>query len=107
VRMSEQVIWFFFWQVKQILWSEGTSSSLFATYGTAGLTGRTPVSPSRLDTWLLPPILPIVGIGWQQVVAKYMAIRGDGQLVIGPFEGGNLVPRISVGVSIPIGGYRR
>jgi hypothetical protein len=105
-RDSEQVIWFFFWQVKQTLWSEGTSSSLFATYGTAGLSGRTPVSPGRLDSWLLPPILPIIGIGWQQVVAKYMAIRGDGQLVIRPFEGGSLVPRISVGVSIPIRGYR-
>jgi hypothetical protein len=96
---SEQVIWFFFWQVKQTLWSDGTSSSLFATYGTAGFTGRTTVSPGHLDTWLLPPILPMVGIGWQQVV-------GDGQLVVGPFEGGNAVPRITVGVSIPIGGYR-
>ena len=104
---SEQVMWFYFWQVKQTLRSRGNSSSLFATYGTAGLTGRTFVSPGRLDTWLLPPILPMAGIGWQQVVAKYMAFRVDGQLVLGPFEGGSGVPRISVGVSIPIRGYIR
>jgi hypothetical protein len=106
-RDSEQVIWLFFWQVNQTLWSGRNSSRLFVTYGTAGFTGRTFVAPGRLDSWFLPPILPIVGIGGEHVLAKYMAIRGDGQLLVGPFEGGAGVPRISVGVSIPIRGYAR
>jgi hypothetical protein len=75
---------------------------LFATYGTAGWTQRQSVAPGRLDWSLLPPILPIVGIGWQQVVAKRLAIRGDAQFLIGPFDGGNVVPRITVGVTVPI-----
>lgn len=104
---ADQLIWFFSWKVKHTLKSEGNASSLFATYGTAGWTERQSVAPGRLEWSLLPPILPIVGIGWQQVVARHMAIRGDGQLLIGPFEGANVVPRISVGVSIPIRPYAR
>ena len=73
--LSEQVMWFYFWQVKHTLRSDRTSS-LFASYGTAGLTGRTLVSPGQVDAWLLPPILPIVGLGWQRVVATRMAASG-------------------------------
>jgi hypothetical protein len=104
---ADQMVWFFFWQVKQTLWSDGTSSSLFATYGTAGWIERQSVPPGRLDSLLIPPILPIVGTGWQQLVAKYIALRVDGQLLLWPFESGFAVPRISGGVSVPIGGYTR
>jgi hypothetical protein len=104
---ADQLVWFFFWQVKQTLWSDGTSSRLFATYGTAGWIERQRVPPGRLRLMTIPPILPIVGICRQQVVAKYVAIRIDGQLVIWPFERGIALPRISAGVSVPIGGYTR
>jgi hypothetical protein len=104
---ADQLVWFFFWQVKQTLWSDGTSTRLFATYGTAGWIERQRVPPGRLRLVVIPPILPIVGIGWQRVVAKYVVIRVDGQLAFWPFEGGIAVPRISAGMSVPIGGYTR
>jgi hypothetical protein len=47
--------------------------------------------------FVIPPILPIVGAGWQRAVGKYVAIRVDGQFLIGPFEGAIAVPRISGG----------
>jgi hypothetical protein len=103
---ADQFVWFFFWQVKQTLWSDG-ASSLFATYGSAGWIERQSVPPGRLRLLPIPPILPIVGIGGQKVVAKYIAIRGDAQLLLWPFENGIAVPRISAGVSVPIRGYAR
>jgi hypothetical protein len=103
---ADQIIWFFFWQVKHALWTD-EASHVFATYGTAGWAERQSVPPGRLESSIVPPILPIVGVGWQRVVAKHLAIRCDGQLLIGPFEGVNIVPRVSVGGTIPIRGYAR
>ena len=99
---ADQMTWFFFWQVKHTVWTDGTSSRLFATYGTAGWIERQSVPPGRLEPAIIPPILPIVGAGWQRVVGRYAAIRIDGQLLIGPFEGANALPRVSGGVTIPI-----
>jgi hypothetical protein len=104
---ADQLVWFFFWQMKQTLWSDAASSRLFATYGTAGWIERQSVPPGRLRLLAIPPILPIVGIGWQQVVGKYVAVRIDGQLLLWPFEGGIALPRVSAGVSVPIRGYPR
>lgn len=106
----DQITWFFSWQVKHILQSEG-ASTLFATYGTAGWIERSQSPQSfvqgRFDSNLIPPFLPIVGMGWQRVVGEHVAIRVDGQLLIGPFEGANVIPRAGGGVSIPVGRYRR
>ena|SRR5687767_5450099 len=103
---ADQLVWFYFWQMKQTLWSDG-ASGLFATYGSAGWIERQSVAPGRLRLLPIPPFLPIVGMSAQKVVAKYIAIRGDGQLLVWPFESGIAVPRISAGVSVPIGGYAR
>jgi hypothetical protein len=102
VHFADQITWFVFWQVKHTLRTDGTSSRVFATYGTAGWIERTSVPPGRLSSVILPPILPIVGAGWQRAVGKHMAIRIDGQFLIGPFEGAIAVPRVSGGVSIPL-----
>jgi hypothetical protein len=96
---ADQVTWFFFWQVKHTLWTDGLSSRVFATYGTAGWIERQSVPPGRLTSSIVPPILPMVGAGWQRVLGKQLAIRADGQLMIGPFEGVIAVPRVSVGVT--------
>jgi hypothetical protein len=101
-RYADQITWFFFWQVKHTLWTDGRSSRVFATYGTAGWIERQSVPPGRLESTMIPPILPIVGAGWQRVIGRYMAIRIDGQLLMGPFEGVFAVPRLSGGVTIPI-----
>ena len=105
-RYADQKVWFFFWQVKQRLWSD-EASGVFATYGSAGWFERQSVPPGRLRLLPVPPILPIVGISGHKVVAKYLAIRGDGQLVVWPSETGFAVPRISAGVSVPIRAYNR
>ena len=107
-RLSDEIVWFYYWQTKQTLWSGRNTSGLFATYGTAGWSERNSVGfdVPRFESSLIPPILPMVGVGWQQVVAKYFAIRADAQLVIAPF--GDLiplVPRASIGLSVPIRGY--
>jgi hypothetical protein len=99
---ADQITWFFFWQVKHTLRTDGTSSRVFATYGTAGWIERQSVPPGRLRSSIVPPILPIVGAGWQRAVGKYLAIRLDGQFLIGPFEGMIAVPRVSGGVTIPL-----
>jgi hypothetical protein len=98
---ADQITWFFFWQVKYTL-RKGTSSRVFATYGAAGWIERQSVPPGRLKSSIIPPILPIVGAGWQRGVGRYTAIRIDGQLLIGPFEGVIAVPRVTGGVTIPI-----
>lgn len=103
---ADQLVWFYFWQMKQTLWSDG-ASGLFATYGTAGWIERQSVPPGRLRLLPVPPFLPMVGISAQKAVAEYIAVRVDGQLLVWPFESGIAVPRISAGVSIPIGGYAR
>jgi hypothetical protein len=103
---ADQLVWFFFWQIKQTLWSDG-ASSVFATYGSAGWIEWQSVPPGRLRLLPIPPFVPIVGISAQKVVAEFIAIRVDGQLLVWPFESGIAVPRISAGVSVPIGGYAR
>jgi hypothetical protein len=99
---ADQITWFFFWQVKHTLRTDGASSRVFATYGTAGWIERQSVPPGRLRPLIIPPMLPIVGAGWQHAVGSHMAIRVDGQFLIGPFEGGIAAPRVSGGVSIPL-----
>jgi hypothetical protein len=102
VHFADQITWFFFWQVKHTLWTDGTSSRVFATYGTAGWIERRSVPSGRLKGSIVPPLLPIVGAGWQRAVGRYVAIRIDGQFLFGPFEGSIAVPRVSGGVSIPL-----
>lgn len=103
---ADQIVWCYFWQMRQTLWSD-RASSVFATYGTAGWIERQSVPPGRLRPLPIPPILPIVGIGGQKIIARYMAIRGDVQLLVWPFERGIAVPRLGAGVSVPIRGYAR
>ena len=103
----DQIKWFFFWQVKHLLWSEG-ASSFFATYGDkAGWIERSQSPESfrqgRFDSNMIAPFLPILGIGGQRVIGEHMAIRVDGQFLILPA----IAVRVGGGISIPVGRYRR
>jgi hypothetical protein len=105
----DQITWFYFWQVKHTLQSQG-SSSLFATYGTAGWIQRAQsgraFAEGRFDSDLIMPILPLVGIGWQRALGQHVAVRLDGQLLLWPFESGFISPRVGGGISIPLGSYQ-
>jgi len=102
----DQIVWSYFWQMKHNVWTDGRTS-VFATYGTSGWIERQSVPPGRLKPSVVPPLLPLVGAGTQHVIASHMAIRFDGQLLIWPFEGGTLFPRVGAGVTVPIRSYAR
>jgi len=103
---ADQLVWCYFWQLRQTLWSDA-ATSVFATYGSAGWIERQSVPPGRLRLLPIPPILPMVGIGGQKIIAKYIAIRGDVQLFVWPSGSGIAAPRLSGGLSVPIRGYAR
>jgi hypothetical protein len=108
-RYVDQVMWFYFWQVKQALAThEQAGPRFFVTYGTAGWVERTGdgAGPNpRFTPGFIPPLAPLLGFGGEHVVATHAAVRVEAQLV---WLLGTLVqPRFSGGVSVPIGGYRR
>jgi hypothetical protein len=74
------------------------SGGIFATYGASGWFG---------EDQLTPPVLPTLGLGGQRAIARYAAIRFDGQLMLGVLPDSRPVTsRLSVGLSIPVrGGY--
>jgi hypothetical protein len=92
--------------MKHNVWSDG-QTSIFATYGTSGWIERQSVPPGRLEPFVVPPFLPLVGAGTQHVLASRIAIRFDAQFVIWPFEGGAVIPRVGAGVTVPIRRYAR
>jgi hypothetical protein len=106
-KSSDQVMWFYFWQMKHALNTRDESGPrLFAAYGTAGLVLRGLQgfgSDARFTSELIPPLFPMIGFGGQHVVAKHAAVRVDAQLVW-TFTGIVVMPRFSAGMSIPIGG---
>jgi hypothetical protein len=105
-RWPDQIIWLYFWQMKHHIWTEGRTS-VFVTYGTSGWIERQSVPPGRLEPFVVPPLLPLVGLGTRHVMASHLAIRVDGQFLIWPFEGGMVSPRVSAGVTVPIRSYGR
>ena len=46
-RWADQIIWFYFWQMKHPIWADHRTS-VFATYGTSGWVERQSVFPGRL-----------------------------------------------------------
>ena len=116
----------YFAHVKQTI-RAGTERmpSIFATYGGAGILyhshfngqtfntsdGRVYTSPERSNTDVSRPFIASAGIGMQQVIAKYAAVRVEAQLMVVPeYLGAGASAfggRVSAGVSVPIGGYRR
>jgi hypothetical protein len=101
-RFSDQVIWLYFWQVKQMLVAENhPEPRFFVTYGTSGIAERTSAG-GHLGSRLIPPVFPILGFGGQHAVGKHLIIRVDAQLIW--FLESLITPRFSGGVSIPIGG---
>lgn len=102
----DQIVWFYFWQMKHNVWTDGRNS-VFATYGTSGWIERQSVPPGRLEPFVVPPFLPLVGAGTQHVIASRVAIRFDAQFLIWPFEGGTVFPRVGAGLTVPIHRYAR
>lgn len=103
-RLADQVVWFYFWQMRHNFWTKGRTS-LFATYGTSGWIDRTTAPPGRLKLAVVPPFLPLVGAGAQHVLASRLAVRVDGQFRIWPFETGLVAARVAASVVVPIGRY--
>jgi hypothetical protein len=104
--LPDQIVWFYFWQMKHNVWND-ERTTVFATYGTSGWIERQSVPPGRLEPFVVPPFLPLVGVGTQHVIASRMAIRFDAQFMIWPFEGGTVFPRAGAGVTVPIRRYKR
>lgn len=103
-RYVDQMTWFYFWQVKQELATQDEAGPrFFVTYGAAG--GAIRASDANgFSSAFMPPVFPLLGFGGQHVVAKYAAVRVDGQVwLLGKW----VKPRFSGSVSVPIGGYRR
>jgi hypothetical protein len=104
-RYVDQLISFYFWQVKQTLAThQEAGPRFFVTYGTAGFAERTSEgvgANTRFKPAFIPPLFPVLGFGAQHVVARYAAVRVDAQLIVlwgeVPVTG-----RLSAGVSIPI-----
>jgi hypothetical protein len=104
---DDQISWFYSLQLNQLFGaSRQTGSGIFASYGLAGLVVRTHSSRGHRST-LIPPIYPIVGVGWQHAISRYAALRVDAKLMFPFAEVVSITPRFSGGVSIPIGAYRR
>lgn len=104
----DQIVWFYFWQMKHTLWTDGRTS-VFATYGTSGWAERTTAraDPGDLELSAIEPLVPLVGAGTQHVIASRLAIRLEGQLLIWQFESGTFIARVGVGVTIPVHRYER
>ena len=107
-------------QIKQrIIRMSKANTSVFATYGTMGgfshsrpyeyryrlTSGAEEIYRREANTWGTPPIVPMIGIGVQQPVARHLAVRLDGQALVAPPFG--MGGRLSFGVSVPFGRYAR
>jgi hypothetical protein len=105
----DQQIWFYSWQVKHSFAQRGPRSFALVSYGTLGWSERAQRrgDQDHFQSYLLLPILPLVGVGGQRVIGTRAAIRGDLQFIIWPFETGPVHPRVTGGVSIPLGRYSR
>lgn len=101
-RWADQIMWFYFWQMKHPIWADHRTS-VFATYGTSGWVERQSVPPGRLRAAVVLPFMPLAGMSTQHAMARRVAVRLDGQVLIWPFESGTLFARVSGGVTVPIG----
>jgi hypothetical protein len=115
--------WLYSIQMKQMVRpGKQFGDGLFATYGGGGQiyhshtnaqhftsNGRTFDFPAASYTDMSRPFFAAFGVAAQQTVAKYLAIRGDAQMIVIPeaMAFGGVGGRFSAGVSIPIGGYKR
>ena len=77
------------------------------SYGTLGWIERAqrPGDREHFQGYLILPFLPLVSVGGQRVLGSRAAIRADLQFIIWPFETGPVNPRVTGGVSIPLGRY--
>jgi hypothetical protein len=108
-RYVDQQTWFYSWQVRHDFARRDPRSALFVSYGTLGWIerGQEYGAHDRFTAYVVLPFLPLVGIGGQRVLDRYVAIRGDLQFMIWPFEVGVVHPRMSASVTVPIGRYGR
>ena len=67
--------------------------------------GRMEVTPAAVYTTTDPPVAGFVGGGLQYEFARYVALRIDAQMLT--FLYIPLGMRLSMGVSLPFGGYRQ
>lgn len=62
--------------------------------------------PAESRTEVYPATELVGGVAVQKVVAKYLAVRGDAQLIVCP-HGAGVGMRLAAGVSVPLGSYGR
>jgi hypothetical protein len=105
-RYVDELRWLYFWEVKQTLKRrDKVGSDLFVTYGTAGYIETTSPDARQFGSAFSAPFSPLGGFGGEYHFAKYAAIRVDAQVIW--LLGIAVQPRLSGGVSIPIGGRGR
>lgn len=66
--------------------------------------GSVLVEPAYTRASLSPPFFVAIGVGFERVLARYAALRGDLQILAFEFESVGL--RGTLGITVPIGGYR-
>jgi hypothetical protein len=108
-RYVDQQTWFYSWQARHSFAHREPRSALFFSYGTLGWVQREQEygNPDGFNSAVILPFLPLVGLGGQRVLGAHAAIRGDVQFLLWPFETGAVHPRLSGGVTIPLGRFRR
>lgn len=118
---ADELTWIYSLQAKHVFAGRAARTSLFATYGATGWAERSRKPSERIKTadgtfvirerWgtsFCLPVLPTIGFGGQHVLMRFLAVRVEGVLMFGVGE--DLRPvtgRLSVGGSVPVGGYRR
>jgi len=94
------------------------ASAIFLTAGTGGdfqydrveeyrsgrPDGSVLVEPAYTNAFLSRPFFVAIGIGFERVLARYAALRGDLQILAFEFKSVGL--RGTLGITVPIGGYR-
>ena len=109
----------YFLQYKRVILvsTKHPDDRLFMTFGTGGAfdyehyreqrstrpDGSVVVYPAQRNAGLGPPVLFSVGIGVERVVARYVASRGEAQVVAARFGGVGF--RGMLGFSVPVGGH--
>jgi hypothetical protein len=110
--------WTYAVQVKQVFRTgRQTGDGVFATYGAVGLIEHSHTNaihysfqnqsydfPAQSKTDVSVPLFATAGVGFQQTLARYLAVRAEAGMAVGYA----IVGRYSAGMSIPLGrGYRR
>jgi hypothetical protein len=105
--LPDQIVWHYVLQGVHELRAGGQGRpKVFATYGASGWSERN-ATRTGFHNVFIPPFMPSGGVGAQWPIASHATLRTDFQVIVFFAEGVVLVPRLTVGASVPIRLTRR